>query len=85
MTKRIIIVVVVLITMVMTYVGIRNDMIQRADAEQKTPITVMCPSMTLRCQSHRLKRTLNCVGGKLHGLRAVIFFWRSTLMKTRGL
>lgn len=40
MTKRIIIVVVVLITMVMTYVGIRNDMIRRADAEEEIVYTV---------------------------------------------
>lgn len=40
MTKRIIIVVVVLITMVMTYVGTRNDMIRRADAEEEIVYTV---------------------------------------------
>lgn len=40
MTKRIIIVVVVLITMAMTYVGIRNDMIRRADAEEEIVYTV---------------------------------------------
>lgn len=40
MTKRIIIVAVVLITMVVTYVGIRNDMIRRANAEEDIVYTV---------------------------------------------
>lgn len=40
MPKKIIIAVVILIAMVMTYVGIMNDMVQRADAEEEIVYTV---------------------------------------------